>query len=328
MLPNKSQPLVIPVTENIAGLRLDHALAQVLEIGTRSRAETLINSGAVTIDGRSVKKSFILKTAQSISITFPDFSNTPIEPWFTNLDIIFEDKYLLVVHKPYGMVTHPSAGHEKDSLVNALIAQNIPLSMGFNEARPGIIHRLDKDTSGLLVVAKNNSTHTALAKLFADREIQRSYRSIVIGDPKVSSGIIESRLIRKPNNRFKYHSLPKEEGLKGKQAITYFKVLKSKMNLHLMSCHLKTGRTHQIRVHMSEQNLPILGDPLYGRKYEAKHINTQIFSEYKKYPRMYLHATELGFTHPITGLPVHCQAPWPQDVQPFINFLGFSEPQT
>ncbi len=316
------------VADSEAGLRLDKWLTQVEHINSRSFAQDLITKNLVLVDKLPAKASTLLKLNQTIEIHFPEATSVGLQPYDYKLDILFEDKDLLIINKPSGLVVHPAAGHEQDTLVNALIHYTQQLSMK-NELRPGIVHRLDKETSGLLVVAKNDFAHENLALQFKNKTSHRIYYAVAEKEIKLPFGVIQSYLARHPVDR-KRHSSVKEnkkivskfdpEFIDGKWAVTHFKKLAvshADKNLYLTYTKLKleTGRTHQIRVHLSENGNPLLGDVTYGASQAAvKKFHLQ---------RFYLHAAELGFTHPRTEEKMLFKANWPaQDVLKLTE-LGF-----
>ena len=312
----------LSVHEDLVGLRVDKALGMHLEIGSRSRAEFLIESGSVFIDGKPAYSSQKLKLGQELSFEIPESSDEEIAPLDLKLDLLFEDEDLLVVNKPAGLVVHPAAGHAQDTLVNALVGQIQNLSMGFGEKRPGIVHRLDRDTSGLLVVAKNDKTHEALALQFKEKSTHRIYEAVVVGRPHPQSGTLQSYLARHPGDRKKYASVlgadrkiirnplikAGTETFAPKWAVTHFEVIKTikgpvkGTELSWLKLRLETGRTHQIRVHLSEMSWPILADPIYNQR---RNLDAG-------FQRLALHAGELGFLHPRTEQKMLFTTPWPE----------------
>lgn len=295
------------VTENDAGLRLDRWLATLEEIPSRSRAADLIEKGGVSLNGRALKASFKVQVGQEILIEIPEPQPTELKPLDRPIDVVFEDRDVIVVNKPAGLVVHPSAGHAQDTLVNMLLHHTKDLAMGFNERRPGIVHRIDRDTSGLIVIAKNDSAHHDLAAQFKAKSTHRVYWAIVAGRPASAAGTRRSFLARSAQDRKRFASQPT-----GKLAITHYKLLFSKADCSWLECRLETGRTHQIRVHLSEMGNPILGDPIYGGKSK------------KAAERLMLHATELGFRHPRTKEELRFSRSWPSEVLPFLEAKGFS----
>lgn len=314
---NPSQILAVPL--ELVGERLDKALSLISEIGSRNRAAQLVDQGKVLVNGKTEKVSYKLKAQDQIQISLPEPEPTNLVPLSMKLDILFEDKDLLVVNKPSGLVVHPAAGHAQDTLVNALIHHTDDFDMKFGDDRPGIVHRLDKDTSGVLVVAKNDFTQTALQEQFKARTVHRIYYAVCAGIPLRPEGRIESYLARHPVDRKRYASVRNGDGSIGKYAATnYWLLKKNPAGISLMKLKLETGRTHQIRVHLSEMGLPILGDPIYGGK---KKISNAV----KDIPRLALHAAELGFSHPRTGAQLSFKVPWPDDFTFLIRQWGFDE---
>ena len=273
-----------PETEE-AGLRLDKYLAEALPEYSRSFLQQLIEDGAVSVNERPVKASYKAKCGDFIRVVIPEPERLEIEPEDIPLDIVYEDDALLVVNKPQGMVVHPSFGHVSGTLVNALMHHCGDSLSGVNGVlRPGIVHRIDKDTSGLLVVCKTDRAHRDLALQFAEHSIVRVYTAICHGNV-AESGTVDAPLARDPKDRKR---IAISSG--GRRAVTHFEpVERLKQDFTLIRCRLETGRTHQIRVHMASLRHPILGDPVYGPKKCPFHLNGQL-----------LHAGTLGFVHPIT----------------------------
>lgn len=316
--------LQIEVVPEMVDLRLDKALALHPEIQTRSRAAYLIDAGAVTINQKSVKASYAVKATDKIEVSLPEPQSSELIPYDFPLNIIFEDADLIVLNKPAGLVVHPAAGHEQDTLVNALLAHTKDLSMKFGEERPGIVHRIDKETSGLLVIAKNDFTHENLTQQFKERSTHRIYFAVCVGTAKNLSGTFRSFLARHIGDRKKYASVlgedkrplqdPSSAPEVGKWAVTHYEVLARQKGLSYLKLKLETGRTHQIRVHLSENALPIAGDILYGADKKIKSIESRhVQDEIKKLARFLLHAAELGFTHPRTQERLSFQSPWPSE---------------
>jgi 23S rRNA pseudouridine1911/1915/1917 synthase len=313
--------LEITVPSEALGSRLDKFLGTISEIQSRSRAIQLLESGAVKLGGKIPKPSLILKGGEILHIDLPEAVPTQLQPMSLDLEILFEDQYLIVLNKPPGIVVHPAAGHAQDTLVNALIAHAPDFAMKFGEHRPGIVHRLDKDTSGIMVVAKNDFVQEALARQFKERTILRFYRAIVCGDLKAKSGTIKSFLARHPTDRKRFASvrdsskkiireLSENPGI-GKWAHTDYEVIgRHPSGFSYLRLKLHTGRTHQIRIHLSEMGFPILGDETYGG-----------LSKTKKVPRLALHAAELGFEHPMTKEAMTFSRDWPKDYASLVQDL-------
>lgn len=293
--------------EEHAGMRLDAFLAAVFEPVTRSYAQTLLENGAVQYNGKTVSKS--TKTAQGAKVTLclpdPKPLETPAQE--IALDIVYEDDCLLVVNKPKGMVVHPAAGNPDGTLVNALLyhcGENLSAING--EIRPGIVHRIDKDTSGLLVVAKDNETHLSLSQQFAEHSITRVYHTVVYGGFAQDEGFVEGMIARHPTDR-KRMAVVQD---KGRYAYTSYRVEARYQGFTHLSVRLKTGRTHQIRVHMASIGHPVAGDPVYG----PRKVLTQLEGQC-------LHAKVLGFVHPGTGKYVEFDSELPPYFQTFIGKL-------
>lgn len=309
---------VYEISEEQSGLRLDKILSTHPEIRSRAQAEKLFAQNLITVAGKSVKPSYKASTGEQITILIPERKTHSLEPENIPLDIVFEDEHLLVVNKQAGLVVHPAAGHFTGTLVNALLFHTSDLSMGFNEQRPGIVHRLDRDTSGLLVVAKNNEAHKDLALQFKNRTIHRIYHAIVFGQPKNNNGTVTSYLARHTTDRKRFASVKGVNAQSnGKKAITHYKFLKKlAAGISLIQCKLETGRTHQIRVHMSELGHPIVGDQIYGSNNRLKSVESVMLREQiRKMKRIGLHAAELGFVHPKTKTKLSFAAEWPGDLQ-------------
>ena len=300
-----------------AGWRLDRALAAAVPTLSRERLKGLIRSGAVEALGTSVRDPAIkVRGDEDFRIAVPDPEPAHNEPQDIPLTVLFEDEHLLVVDKPPGLVVHPAAGNRDGTLVNALLHHcGGSLSGIGGVARPGIVHRIDKDTSGLLVVAKTDVAHEGLAKQFAAHSIDRRYLAIVSGVPKASEGSVDAPLARSAANRKKIAIV---EGKRGKRAVTHWARLRVLKDSALLECRLETGRTHQVRVHLASIGHPLVGDPVYGRsgKVHRKLLNELGFH------RQALHAAQLGFTHPVTKNRLSFRSPTPPDMQELLSALG------
>ena len=285
------------VSETLDLKRLDVVLSTHEKISSRSEAQRLIHSGSVQINHSraNVSPKKTVRADDIITFTLLPQPVSEVLPVPYELDILFEDPYLLIVNKPSGVVVHPAAGHTSDTLVNYLLYHS-KLS-GKDPIRPGIVHRIDKDTSGLLVIAKDNKTHDHLARQFYDHSVLRIYQAIVWGVPKESKGKIDQPLGRHPHHRKKFTIREN-----GKQAITRWKIVKGYRYLSLIECRLETGRTHQIRVHLSSIGHPLLGDSVYGTfKNYAQKFPADLKIILKGCIGQALHAKSLGFIHPKTG---------------------------
>ena len=300
-----------------AGWRLDRALADAVPTLSRERLKTLIRSGAVETRGEPIRDPAIkVKGNEKLRVAVPESKPAHNEPQDIPLTILFEDEHLLVVDKPAGLVVHPAAGNFDGTLVNALLHHCAGKLSGIGGvARPGIVHRIDKDTSGLLVVAKTDVAHEGLAKQFAAHSIDRHYLAIVNGVPKAAAGKVDAPLARSAANRKKIAIV---EGSRGKRAVTHWKRLEVLRDAALVECRLETGRTHQVRVHMASIGHPLVGDPVYGRsgKTHGKLLKELGFL------RQALHAAELGFTHPVTKHKLSFSSPMPPDMQELKRGLG------
>ena len=266
-----------------SGIRLDKALADLTEL-SRSQANEAIKNGNILVNGKAVKAKYSVKEGDLVTYDLPEPEVLEYEAEDIPLDIVYEDDDVVVVNKPQGMVVHPSVGHTSGTLVNALMYHIHDLSSINGVVRPGIVHRIDKDTSGLLMIAKNDRSHQALAEELKDKKSLRKYLAIVHGNISNDRGVIEAPIGRSEKDRKK-----QAVTAKGKPAVTHFKVLERFGNYTLVELTLETGRTHQIRVHMAYIGHPVAGDPLYGPRKTLKG-NGQ-----------FLHAQTLGFTHPTTG---------------------------
>ena len=300
-----------------AGWRLDRALAAAVPTLSRERLKNLIRSGAVETSGTAVRDpASKVRGDESLRLVVPEPTPAHNEAQEIPLTIVFEDEHLLVVDKAAGLVVHPAAGNLDGTLVNALLHHCAGKLSGIGGvARPGIVHRIDKDTSGLLVVAKTDVAHEGLARQFAAHSIDRRYLAILNGVPAATGGIIDAPLARSAANREKIAIV---EGQRGKRAVTHWKRIKPLKDAALVECRLETGRTHQVRVHMASIGHPLLGDPVYGRsgKTHGKLLKELGFD------RQALHAAELGFIHPVTKNRLSFSSPMPPDMQELMRALG------
>ena len=281
----------------LPGERLDAFLARS-ELGlSRSAAQKLMEEGCVRLNGKTGKKNDRLNPGDAVEVTIPEPKPVDVPPRQMPLDIVYEDEDVVVINKPKGLVVHPAAGHQEDTLVNGLLyAMGDSLSGINGELRPGIVHRIDKDTSGLLAVAKNDLAHGVLASQLKDHTMARTYEAIVCGNLKEDSGTVDAPIGRHPSDRKKMCVTERNS----KPAVTHWEVVKRYRGYTHIRCHLETGRTHQIRVHMAHIGHPILGDTVYGRKKPELGQDSQC-----------LHAGALCFRHPRDGRPVMVFAPLP-----------------
>ncbi len=308
------------VADEFSGSRLDKFLSESFAEHSRSRIKALIVDGQITCAGAKVTDpSRRVKPGELYEITLPALK--PARPLGQKIDlnVVYEDDDLIIIDKPAGLVVHPAAGNPDMTLVNALIAHcGDSLSGIGGEARPGIVHRLDKDTSGLMVAAKNDIAHRGLAKQFSDHSLDRAYKAVVWGVPKIKAGAIEGNIGRNPRNRKKMAVVSRG----GKHAITHYTVEQrigqdNQYWASLIECRLETGRTHQIRVHMTSLGHPIIGDPVYGAK-DAKKLQKNVSDLFHKavegLGRQALHAYLIGFIHPISGEKISFKSPLPRDI--------------
>jgi 23S rRNA pseudouridine1911/1915/1917 synthase len=282
------------VPSQAAGARLDRFLAGLPEVGSRSAAERILPT--VLVDGRPRPKSYQLEGGEQLEFEPPEAARSTLEPEQMDLRIAHEDEHLLVVDKPAGLVVHPAPGHATGTLVHGLLA--LDPEGGEEPERPGIVHRLDRDTSGLLVVARSREAHRRLQELVREREIEREYLALVVGRPRSRAGRIEAPIGRDRRDPTR-HSLDTDTP---REAITHFELEELLRGHALLRVRLETGRTHQIRVHLEAIGLPVAGDPVYGRAGELG------------LARQFLHAARLAFPHPVTGERVETESPLPDDL--------------
>ena len=284
-------------------MRLDKLLVSHFPEHSRTYFQFLIEQGCVLVNGLPLKKRECPKIGDEIDVCFLLTPEISLEPQDIPLDIIYEDDHLIAVNKPANMVVHPAPGHPNNTFVNALLfhCRNLPAA---DPVRPGIVHRLDKDTTGILLAAKTSQAHAKLVEIFSQRRIQKDYLAVCVGTPK--EGLIDAPIKRHPVHRKEMAVCP----LEGKEAKSICRVIRKNEQLSLVEVNLLTGRTHQIRVHLKHVGTPVLGDPVYGS------INAN-----KKFaaPRQMLHALRLRFSHPITGVPIDLTAPIPKDLLPYMQ---------
>ncbi|MFM9076133.1 MAG: RluA family pseudouridine synthase [Bacteroidota bacterium] len=301
-------------------LRLDKFLTERIANATRTKVQSAIDEGFVSVNGKPVKSNYRIHPYDEIVVALPEPPrDTDIKPENIPLNIVFEDDHLLVVNKPAGMVVHPAHENWTGTLVNALVwhFSNLPQMQG-NEGKPGLVHRIDKDTSGLLVIAKTEPAMTALAAQFFHHTIERTYQALVWGEPDPAEGTVNVHLGRSPKDRRVTIAFP--DGRIGRHAITHFRTLKPMRYVSLIECRLETGRTHQIRAHMKYLGHPIFNDAMYGGD---QILRGTVFTKYRQFvdncfdlcPRQALHAKTLGFIHPVTGEKLRFDSELPQDMQ-------------
>jgi 23S rRNA pseudouridine1911/1915/1917 synthase len=325
-----SGPQAFTVDEAGAGERLDRWLGQAAAARrlalSRTRLKALIESGAVTVGGAAVRDP-ATKVAAGAAIAFeaPPPEESPLAGEDLPLDVVYEDAHLVVIDKPAGLVVHPAPGHASGTLVNALLRYcGASLSGVGGVRRPGIVHRLDKDTSGLLVVAKTDAAHRGLADLFADHgrtgSLEREYLALVWGGLDAAAGRVDAAIGRHPRHRERMTVTPEE---RGRHAITHWRVVEALGPASLVACRLETGRTHQIRVHMAAIGHPLLGDSVYGAGYRTKasQLSDGAKAALEALGRQALHAAALGFEHPISGEALHFERPPPADFASLVKAL-------
>lgn len=288
------------------GLRLDVYISKETENLSRSLAQKLISDGFVKINGDTSKPSSKVSAGQRINILIPDPKNADILPENIDIEILYEDDDIAVINKPKGMVVHPACGNYKGTLVNALLYKCDKLSGINGVIRPGIVHRIDKDTSGVLVIAKNDNAHYKLSQQLKDHSMKRKYIALVYGRVKNNNGTISTQIGRHKIDRKKMAVLK----IGGRHAVTHYNVLDYYKDYTLIEAVLETGRTHQIRVHMAHIGHPLVGDEIYGPKKQKEGVKGQM-----------LHAQLLGFSHPVTGLYLEFKTPLPNEFEEFINKL-------
>ena len=290
--------MMVTLTVQVPGQRADQFLAQSLDNLTRSAAQKLLEGGHVLREGKALKKNDRLNLGDELAVLIPDPAPVEILPQDISLDIVYEDGDVIVVNKPVGMVVHPAPGHPDGTLVNALMHHCGASLSGINgELRPGIVHRIDRDTSGLIIAAKHDAAHLALAQQLQDHSLYREYETVVIGGMKEDQGTVDLPIARHPTDRKKMAV----NHYNGRRAVTHWRVLNRYRGYTHLQCRLETGRTHQIRVHLAQTGHPVLGDPVYG-------------GVRKGFPELVgqcLHARRLSFVHPATGERLTLECPLP-----------------
>ena len=290
-----------------SGLRIDKYLSTVNEQLSRSYIQKLLKSGLVLVDGKPVKASYQVEEGEVISLDIPEAVEPEIEPEDMDLDILYEDMDVILINKPKGMVVHPAAGHYSHTLVNGLMYHCKDQLSGINGVmRPGIVHRIDRDTSGLIIAAKNDRAHLALAAQLQDHSLARVYEAVAVGSFREDSGTVDAPIGRHPVDRKRMAVEPRT----GRPAVTHWSVLARYRGFTHVECRLETGRTHQIRVHLSSIGHPLLGDTVYGSRKPWPGLAGQC-----------LHARRLKFIHPSTGRPVELECPLPDWFQAVLRKL-------
>ena len=312
------QIITIALDERHVGWRLDRALADALPSLSRERLKVLVKSGALSA-GEKLHRDPATKVRgdEIFALAVPEPAAAHNEAQNIPLVVVYEDEHLLVIDKPAGMVVHPAAGNRDGTLVNALLHHCGPSLSGIGGvARPGIVHRIDKDTSGLLLVAKSDVAHEGLSRQFADHSIERVYAAIVTGVPVMLTGTIDAPLARSETDRKKVAVV---KNGRGKRAVTHWKLRTPLRDAALVECRLETGRTHQVRVHLASIGHPLLGDPVYGRSPKQRQRELLARLEFR---RQALHAEALGFVHPVTNARLSFASALPSDMQELFSALG------
>lgn len=299
-----------------AGVRLDTYLASHIEGWSRARLQHLIADEEVLVNGKPSKASYKIHAYDLIEVELVAPAATSFTPENIPLEIIYEDDALIVVNKPAGLVVHPAAGNPSGTLANGLAFHFDQLSQQAGGTRPGIVHRIDKDTSGLLAVAKTELAHERLGDQFRERSVFKSYFALVHGVVERDSGRIEQPLARDPRNRTRMAIVAA-----GRSALSLYKVQRRYERFTLLAVEIKTGRTHQIRVHLASIKHPVVGDEVYGGGRDNTLRDPKLRAEIRKLDRHFLHATELGLRHPISGAALHFQAPLPADLKRLLELL-------
>ena len=299
-------PIEFVVTENDAKLRLDQFLTKRLPEYSRSRLQQLIRSGFVRLNEQITRPRQIIRGGDKIDLREPPVEKIHVRPESIALDVLFEDDDIIVINKPAGLTVHPGAGQREHTLVNALLSHCTALSGIGGKERPGIVHRLDKETSGCLVVAKNDVAHRELSKQFAARTVEKIYLALVAGKLRKAAGVIEEKIGRHPVHRQRM----RVTSVRGRAAKTEYRVVRSSNEASLIECRLHSGRTHQIRVHLCHLRHAVLGDKVYAPRVA------------KNFTRQMLHAWKLGFHHPSTGEWKNFEAPLPDDFKEAIALVG------
>lgn len=307
--------LTFQVNESDAATRLDAYLAAHIDGWSRARLQRLIEAGDVLVNSKLAKASYKVAAQDEIEVELTPAPESNFTPENIPLDIVFEDEQVIVINKPAGLVVHPAAGVHSGTLANALAYHFQQLSHA-GSIRPGIVHRLDKDTSGLLVAAKTESAHESLGDQFRAREVFKSYVALVYGVVKQQSGSVEQPIARDPRNRTRMAIVAG-----GRGALSLFKVRHSYESFTLLDVELKTGRTHQIRVHLAWLKHPVVGDEVYGSGRENNVQDVQLRARIRKLNRHFLHAEQLGFRHPQTGKQLKFTAPLPAELREFLELL-------
>ena len=312
-MSGSAQTLSATVPDSSAGRRFDAVLADLFPDYSRSRLAVWIKSGDARLDGKEVRPRDAVRGGELVTLTVVLEVQTHSQPEDIALDVLYEDEHVFVINKPAGLVVHPGAGNPAGTLVNALLHRDPALNA---LPRAGIVHRLDKDTSGVMVIARTLPAHTALIEQLSSRQVHRQYLAVVVG-ALVSGGTANAPIERHPRDRIRM--AVRDDG---KDAVTHFR-LRERFRAHtLLECRLETGRTHQIRVHMAHLKHPIVGDPLYGGPLKLpKGATPELIEALRGFRRQALHAEVLEFAHPLSGEPVRCTAPVPDDMRALVRAL-------
>lgn len=313
----------ILVSHQFKGLRLDVFLTKTQVVKTRSQALKLISANQVSLNNSPLKASYRLNSEDCLTVSLSPEKEKDLSPYDFPLNIPFEDEEVLVVNKPAGLVVHPAPGHGKETLVNILFHKK-KLSPGSHPLRPGVVHRLDKDVSGLLVLTKTKNSQDHLIRQFKEHKVKREYWAVSLRPPSLLKNTLETWITRHPVHRKKFISLNKPQP-NSKKAITSYQLIRQhESGLCWISCHLKTGRTHQIRVHLSSLSCPIAGDTVYGGQKIPSFIKSlSLKEELKNLNRIALHAYSLSFIHPLSGKQIILKSPWPSDLKSLLQNLDF-----
>lgn len=298
---------IVPAQES--GTRLDVWLTRKAGGLSRARIQALIRSGHATVNGRTVKEHHKLRPSEVVALTVSAPPPSALIPEAIPLDILYEDADLLIVNKPAGLVVHPAAGHASGTLANALLHHCRSLEASGDEQRPGIVHRLDRDTSGVMIVAKSSRAREGLINQFKQRSIRKEYVALVWGQPNPTAGTIETLIGRHRTERKKMSAAPRT----GRRAVTHYELVERLGDLSLVRLKPQTGRTHQIRVHLAHRGFPVVGDAQYGSR-SVRSLPAPVL-------RQMLHAETIGFTHPVSGETLSFSAPWPADFQALVTAL-------
>jgi len=309
-----------------AGTRLDLYLASVCSDLSRSRIQKLIEEGAVKVAGSAARRSHAVRAGEAVEIEVPEPRPAAIEAQDIPLTVLYEDGHLLAIDKPPGLVVHPSPGHNAGTLVNALLHHVRDLKGVGGELRPGIVHRLDRGTSGVLLVAKTDLAHASLSRQMKKRSMRKEYLALAAGIPKVRKGEVVFAIGRDPKDRKKMKAFRRTDEIPAgtREARTLYEIEKEwpSLDLSLLRCRLVTGRTHQIRVHLAAAGLPVVGDPVYGRPRYDRVKDAALKKAIQEFPRQALHAERIAFRHPATNEPIELSAPIPADLRGLIDAIA------